>query len=59
MSARTDLDNSLQFLDDGIKAHVAALAAARTKASDETYLVELKAKVDALADAVLQSTASV
>jgi hypothetical protein len=38
---------------------VAALAAARTKASDETYLVELKAKVDALADAVLQSTASV
>lgn len=59
MSARTDLDNALQFLDDGIKAHVAALSAARTKASDETYLVDLTAKVNSLADAVMRSTAEV
>lgn len=59
MSAQTDLDNSLQFLTDGIAAHVAALAAARTKASDDTYLVELKAKVDALASAITTSTGQV
>lgn len=59
MSARSDLDNALQFLDDGIKAHVAALAAARTKASDETYLIDLTTKVNALADEVMRSTAAV
>lgn len=59
MSARTDLDNALQFLDDGIKAHVAALAAARTKASDETMITELTAKINVLADTVMRSTAAV
>lgn len=59
MSAMTDLDNSLQFLTDGIAAHVAALAAARTKAADDTHLVDLKTKIDALANAVAASTAQV
>lgn len=58
-TARSDLDNALQFLTDGIAAHVAALAAARTKANDEAYVVALTAKVNALADHVMQSTAAV
>jgi hypothetical protein len=59
MTAKTDLDNALQFLDDGIKAHVAALSAARSKASDETMITELTAKINAMADVIMRSTAAV
>jgi hypothetical protein len=59
MSARTDLDNAFQYLTDGITAHVAALKAARDKSNDDTHVVELTAKINALAAVVVTSTAAV
>ena len=59
MTARTDLANALQFLDDGIAAHVAALAAARKLASDDTMLVDVTTKINELADTLMRSTAQV
>jgi hypothetical protein len=59
MSARTDLDNALQYVTDGITAHVAALAASRTAAGDTTHFVELTAKLKALGDVLVASEAAV
>jgi hypothetical protein len=59
MSARTDLDNAIQYLEDGIAAHVAALASARDKSTDEAYINDLTVKINGLAEAVLRSTAAV
>jgi len=59
MSAKTDLDNALQYLTDGVTAHVAALVAARKASTDTTHIVELTAKINALAAVVLTSTAAV
>ena len=59
MSARTDLDNALQYLTDGITAHVAALKAARDASNNTDHIVELTAKINALAAVVLTSTAAV
>lgn len=59
MSARSNLDNAIQYLEDGIAAHVAALAAARDKSNDEAYINDLTVKINTLAETVLRSTASV
>jgi hypothetical protein len=59
MSARTDLDNAIQYLEDGIAAHVAALASARDKSTDEAFINDLTVKINGLAEVVLRSTAAV
>lgn len=59
MSAKTDLDNAMQYVTDGIAAHVAALAAARSAAGDTSHLVDITAKLKALGDALVASEAAV
>lgn len=59
MSAKTDLDNAMQYVTDGITAHVAALAASRSAAGDTSHLVELTAKLRSLGDALAVSVAAV
>lgn len=58
-TARTNLDNAIQYLEDGIAAHVAALASARDKSTDEAYVNDLTVKINSLAEVVMRSTAAV
>ena len=58
MTARSDLDNALQYVTDGVIAHVAALAAARDKSADDAHLVELTSTLRLLGDKLVASTAA-